>query len=328
MIEFRNISKVYKMGEVEFVALKGVFITVQKGDFISIMGPSGSGKSTLMNIIGCLDTPSEGSYYLDGENVSGLTFDQLSTIRNRKVGFVFQNFNLLPYASAYENIELPMLFNGKKNAERKRRVNELLEMVGLSPWAKHRPTEMSGGQQQRVAIARALAMDPPIILADEPTGNLDSKSGHEIMEIFSRLWKGGPDHSHGDARPGHRRLFPKHHSPAGRSRPGEWRRSLILSFCFFERSVIQEKMPEKNTPPFIKLSFEQNTNEWLSWRREGIGASDAPVIMGHSPWQKESELLLLKTGRKTEAPPTWPCSAARGWNRWPAWPMSTIPASM
>ena len=191
MIEFRNISKVYKMGEVEFVALKGVFISVQKGDFISIMGPSGSGKSTLMNIIGCLDTPSEGSYYLDGENVSGLTFDQLSTIRNRKVGFVFQNFNLLPYASAYENIELPMLFNGKKNSERKARVNELLNMVGLSPWAKHRPTEMSGGQQQRVAIARALAMDPPIILADEPTGNLDSKSGHEIMEIFSQLWENG-----------------------------------------------------------------------------------------------------------------------------------------
>jgi putative ABC transport system ATP-binding protein len=191
MIEFRNISKVYKMGEVEFIALKGVFITVQKGDFISIMGPSGSGKSTLMNIIGCLDTPSEGSYYLEGENVSGLTFDQLSTIRNRKVGFVFQNFNLLPYASAYENIELPMLFNGKKNAERKHRITELLDMVGLSPWAKHRPTEMSGGQQQRVAIARALAMDPPIILADEPTGNLDSKSGHEIMEIFSGLWKGG-----------------------------------------------------------------------------------------------------------------------------------------
>ena len=191
MIEFRNISKVYKMGEVEFVALKGVFITVQKGDFISIMGPSGSGKSTLMNIIGCLDTPTEGSYYLEGKNVSGLTFDQLSTIRNRKVGFVFQNFNLLPYASAYENIELPMLFNGKKGAERKRRVDELLEMVGLAPWAKHRPTEMSGGQQQRVAIARALAMDPPIILADEPTGNLDSKSGHEIMEIFSQLWQGG-----------------------------------------------------------------------------------------------------------------------------------------
>jgi putative ABC transport system ATP-binding protein len=191
MIEFRNISKVYTMGEVEFVALKDVSVTVAKGDFISIMGPSGSGKSTLMNIIGCLDTPSAGSYHLDGENVSGLTFDQLSTIRNRKVGFVFQNFNLLPYATAHENIELPMLFNGKKGAERKARVNELLEMVGLSPWARHRPTEMSGGQQQRVAIARALAMDPPIILADEPTGNLDSKSGHEIIEIFSRLWKEG-----------------------------------------------------------------------------------------------------------------------------------------
>jgi putative ABC transport system ATP-binding protein len=191
MIEFKNISKVYKTGEVEFEALKGISIRVDPGEFVSIMGPSGSGKSTLMNLIGCLDTPSEGTYHLDNENVAGLCFDELSTIRNRKIGFVFQNFNLLPYATAYENVELPMLYNGKTAGQRRKRVDELLEMVGLTKWAKHRPTEMSGGQQQRVAIARALAMDPPIILADEPTGNLDSRSGQEIMQIFTELWKGG-----------------------------------------------------------------------------------------------------------------------------------------
>jgi putative ABC transport system ATP-binding protein len=191
MIDFKNIKKVYKTGKLSFEALKGVFIKIEKGEFVSIMGPSGSGKSTLMNIIGCLDTPTSGSYYLQDEDVSGMTFDQLSAIRNRKIGFVFQSFNLLPYATAFENIELPMLYNGKKTSERKARVNELLETVGLYEWRKHRPTELSGGQQQRVAIARALAMNPPIILADEPTGNLDSKSGKEIMALFDRLWKEG-----------------------------------------------------------------------------------------------------------------------------------------
>ena len=159
--------------------------------FLSIMGPSGSGKSTLMNIIGCLDTPTGGSYYLEGRDVSGLTFDQLSEVRNQKVGFVFQSFNLLPYATTYENVELPMLYNGKKASERKERVKGVLDMVGLYEWRKHRPTELSGGQQQRVAIARSLAVDPPILLADEPTGNLDSKSGEEILKLFSSLWKSG-----------------------------------------------------------------------------------------------------------------------------------------
>ncbi len=191
MIDFRNVKKIYNTGEVSFEALKGVFLKVNKGEFISLMGPSGSGKSTLMNIIGCLDTASSGSYYLDSEDVSGLSFDQLSTIRNRKIGFIFQSFNLLPYATAFENVELPMLYNGKKAAARKERVGELLNMVGLYEWRKHRPTELSGGQQQRVAIARALAMDPPILLADEPTGNLDSQSGEEIMKLFTRLWEGG-----------------------------------------------------------------------------------------------------------------------------------------
>jgi len=191
MIDMRNLKKVYKTGSIEFEALKGVFLKIERGEFLSLMGPSGSGKSTLMNIIGCLDTPTGGSYYLEGRDVSGLTFDQLSEVRNRKVGFVFQSFNLLPYATTYENVELPMLYNGKKAAERKERVGELLNMVGLYDWRKHRPTELSGGQQQRVAIARALAMDPPILLADEPTGNLDSKSGEEILNLFTSLWKAG-----------------------------------------------------------------------------------------------------------------------------------------
>jgi len=191
MISLRNLNKTYSTGSVTFEALKGIFLEIEGGEFVSIMGPSGSGKSTLMNVIGCLDTPSSGSYYLASQDVSGFTFDQLSEIRNRKIGFVFQGFNLLPYATAFENVELPMLYNGKKASARKERVHELLNIVGLLEWKKHRPAELSGGQQQRVAIARALAMDPPIILADEPTGNLDSQSGEEIMKLFYHLWEGG-----------------------------------------------------------------------------------------------------------------------------------------
>ncbi|MCP4218135.1 MAG: ABC transporter ATP-binding protein [bacterium] len=191
MIDIRDVKKVYQTGTVSFEALKGVFLNIAKGEFVSIMGPSGSGKSTLMNVIGCLDTPTGGSYYLDDDDVSGLTFDQLSEVRNRKIGFIFQSFNLLPYATAFENVELPMLYNGKKASDRKERVAELLNMVGLYDWRSHRPTELSGGQQQRVAIARSLAMDPPILLADEPTGNLDSKSGDDIMDLFNKLWESG-----------------------------------------------------------------------------------------------------------------------------------------
>jgi putative ABC transport system ATP-binding protein len=191
MIELRGIKKVYRMGSQALEALRGVSMKVREGEFISIMGPSGSGKSTLMNIIGCLDTPTAGEYILDRDRVAGLSFDQLAVVRNRKIGFVFQNFNLLPYASAWENIELPMLFDGKNVRKRKQRTNELLEAVGLSEWRDHRPSELSGGQQQRVALARALANDPPILLADEPTGNLDSKSGEEIMDLLGKLWKDG-----------------------------------------------------------------------------------------------------------------------------------------
>jgi putative ABC transport system ATP-binding protein len=191
MIEMENINKVYKMGEVTLDALKDVSLRIGPGEFISIMGPSGSGKSTLLNIIGCLDTPTNGSYIFEEKNVAGLNLDQLSTIRNRKIGFVFQNFNLLPYATTYENVELPMLFNGKSGKKRRQRVLELLEMVGLVKWQLHRPSELSGGQQQRVAIARALANDPSMILADEPTGNLDSKTGVEIMGLFVKLQEQG-----------------------------------------------------------------------------------------------------------------------------------------
>jgi putative ABC transport system ATP-binding protein len=191
MIELNGITKVYRAGSQALEALRGICLKVEQGEFISIMGPSGSGKSTLMNIIGCLDTPTAGEYFLDNDEVAGLTFDQLAAVRNRKIGFVFQNFNLLPYATAWENIELPMLFDGKSHRKRKERVTELLNAVGLYDWREHRPSELSGGQQQRIALARALANDPPILLADEPTGNLDSRSGEEIMEILTQLWKEG-----------------------------------------------------------------------------------------------------------------------------------------
>jgi putative ABC transport system ATP-binding protein len=191
MIELTGITKVYQTGSQSLEALRGVSLKIGKGEFISIMGPSGSGKSTLMNIIGCLDTPTAGEYLLDSDKVAGLTFDQLAAVRNRKIGFVFQNFNLLPYATAWENIELPMLFDGKNGRKRRERVAELLNAVGLYEWRDHRPSELSGGQQQRIALARALANDPPILLADEPTGNLDSRSGEEIMAILSDLWRDG-----------------------------------------------------------------------------------------------------------------------------------------
>jgi putative ABC transport system ATP-binding protein len=191
MIELQGIRKVYRTGSQSLEALRDVSLLIERGEFVSIMGPSGSGKSTLMNIVGCLDTPSEGNYILDGKRVAGLSFDQLAAVRGRKIGFVFQNFNLLPYATAWENVELPLLFDGKSARKRRERVAELMTAIGLLDWREHRPSELSGGQQQRIALARALANDPPILLADEPTGNLDSKSGDEIMDILTELWKNG-----------------------------------------------------------------------------------------------------------------------------------------
>ncbi len=191
IIHMDQIRKVYDTGKVKVEALKGIDLVIGNGEFVAIVGPSGSGKSTLMNLIGCLDTPSSGRYEIAGEHVSDLSRDQLADIRNRKVGFIFQNFNLLPHISSSENVEMPMLFGGVPVRERRERATRLLEAVGLGDRADHKPTELSGGQMQRVAIARALAMEPAIILADEPTGNLDSSSGGDIMSLFADLWQQG-----------------------------------------------------------------------------------------------------------------------------------------
>ncbi len=187
MIDLKDITKIYDMGSVKVQVLNGISLHVDEGEFISIIGPSGSGKSTLMNIIGCLDVPTEGEYYLDGKEISTYNEKQLSKIRNQKIGFIFQKFNLLPKLTALENVELPLIYRGMNHKERRQRSIDALEKVGQSDRMSHNPTELSGGQQQRVAIARALAGDPPVLLADEPTGNLDSKSGTDVMNLIRQL---------------------------------------------------------------------------------------------------------------------------------------------
>ena len=191
MIKMENLSKTYKMDGVTVEALKGVSLNITAGEYVSIMGPSGSGKSTLMNLIGCLDTPTTGIYHLDGLLVSDMDDDQLAAVRNKKIGFVFQTFNLLPRSSALQNVELPMQYAGVDPSVRRARAVASLESVGLAHRIQHKPTEMSGGERQRVSVARALVNNPSILLADEPTGNLDSKTGVEIMALFDRLHQEG-----------------------------------------------------------------------------------------------------------------------------------------
>ena len=191
IIRMEGIRKVYDTGKIQVEALRGIDLEVDTGEFVAVIGPSGSGKSTLMNLIGCLDTPTDGHYELSGQSVAKMKKDELATVRNRRVGFVFQNFNLLPQISSFENVEMPLLFGGVSRRQRHQRVEELTERVGLGDRMDHKPTELSGGQMQRVAVARALAMDPDIVLADEPTGNLDSSSGGDIMELFAELWEQG-----------------------------------------------------------------------------------------------------------------------------------------
>jgi putative ABC transport system ATP-binding protein len=189
VIEVQNLCKTYQLGNVEVAALKNATFSFGRGEFVALMGPSGSGKSTLMNLLGCLDLPTSGTYRLDGTNIQGMTADQLAEVRNRRIGFVFQNFNLLPRASALENIELPLLYGRMPDSAKK--AMTALHRVGLAERARHNPSELSGGERQRVAIARAIVNEPAIILADEPTGNLDSKTGKEIMNIFEQLNQDG-----------------------------------------------------------------------------------------------------------------------------------------
>ena len=223
LIKLETVSKVFVTDEVETHALSGIHLEVRKGEYLSISGPSGCGKSTLLAILGLLDTPSDGAYFLNGKPVTGLKLSERARIRNREIGFIFQAFNLIGDLTVYENVELPLTYRGMPSAERKKRVQEALERVGMSHRMKHYPSQLSGGQQQRVAVARALGGDPLILLADEPTGNLDSANGEAGDDAAARAAPGGRHHLHGDARPALRRRSPT--APSTCSTAGSWKRA-------------------------------------------------------------------------------------------------------
>lgn len=216
MIKIENLSKVFRTSEVETVALDNVNINVDKGEFVAVMGPSGCGKSTLLNILGLLDNPTGGSYKLNDTEVANLKEKERTRLRKGEIGFVFQSFNLIDELNVFENVELPLTYMGLSASERKKRVNEMLKRMNISHRAKHFPQQLSGGQQQRVAIARAVITDPKLILADEPTGNLDSKNGAEVMELLTELNRRGHDNRHGDALKARRGICPPHHPPLRR----------------------------------------------------------------------------------------------------------------
>ena len=257
VIELKEVTKTYLMGEVEVHALRGVSLRVDPGEFVSIMGPSGSGKSTLMNIMGALDVPTSGEYFLEGVNVGHLSDDELAEIRNRKIGFVFQNFNLLPRTSALANVELPLIYAGAR--DRRERALAALKLVGLEDRVHHRPNELSGGQQQRVAIARALINNPSIILADEPTGNHDSKSGAEIMRIFQDL----------NENQGITVIFVTHEPEIAQ----HTRRIIRLR----DGRVISDA-PVKNPKRAGERAYEKNADDILNHRPEETEVMDQPVM--------------------------------------------------
>ncbi len=271
IIETHDLWKTYVMGTEEIHALRGVSIGIEKGEYVAIMGPSGSGKSTLMNLIGCLDTPSKGSYLLNGKQVSQMNDNELAHIRNQEIGFVFQTFNLLPRASALHNVELPLIYAGMPSRERQERAKDALTKVELENRMTHKPNELSGGQRQRVAIARALVNNPSILLADEPTGNLDSKTGVEIMNLFERLYASG-QHDH------------PRHARARRRRPRQARH-------------LHPRRPDREGRQAGRLIVRQPQDTEYEGARDLVGSPKVSVrpLCFRAPWLTSSSRATFRT---------------------------------